>query len=89
MPAALAQSEDDQPRRSDSAQETFAGSDNRGRSSGFRIVLLTAPSRVFTQWLCGVRSRLQRRDRNGFAPFSLFFPASNKLPEHLASAAAM
>jgi hypothetical protein len=25
------------------------------------------------QWHCGGRPRLQRRDRNGFAPFSLFF----------------
>jgi hypothetical protein len=34
---------------------------------------------------CGGRSRLQRRDRNGFAPFSLFFPRGDKPPEHLAS----
>ena len=27
---------------------------------------------------CSVRSRLQRRDRNGFAPFSLFFFQNNK-----------
>jgi hypothetical protein len=32
---------------------------------------------------CGGRPRLQRRDRNGFAPFSLFFPARNERPEHL------
>jgi len=67
----------------------------RGRSSGFRIDLLAAPSRFSAvagltalggcvlrsktrlipthQSPCGVRSRLQRRDRNGIAPFSLFF----------------
>ncbi len=33
--------------------------------------------------LSGGRPRLQRRDRNGFAPFSLFSPASDKPPEHL------
>jgi hypothetical protein len=32
---------------------------------------------MFTQWSrSSVRSRLQRRDRNGFAPFSLFFSAT-------------
>ena len=30
------------------------------------------------QWQCGGRPRLQRRDRNGIAPFSLFFPPGDK-----------
>jgi len=61
-----------------------------GRSSGFRIDLLATPSRErvrrksspssCSQWLlCSVRPRLQRRDRNGLAPFSLFFPRSDRL----------
>jgi hypothetical protein len=28
--------------------------------------------------ICGVRPRLQRRDRNGFTPFSLFFTPDAK-----------
>ena len=54
-----------------------------GRSSGFRIKLPAAPSRDVEPTTvvginlavvyCGFRPRLQRRDRNGFAPFSLFF----------------
>jgi|GEM_PF-2868150 len=59
-----------------------------GRSSGFRIDLPATPSRgtadarlakriaEFGKWAavvsCSLRPRLQRRDRNGFAPFSLF-----------------
>ncbi len=46
-----------------------------GRSSGSRINLLAAPSREsFAVVNCGVRPRIQRRDRDGFAPSSLFFP---------------
>jgi hypothetical protein len=44
---------------------------------------------IESQWHCGGRPRLQRRDRNGFAPFSLFFPAGHKPPEHLVSGAAI
>lgn len=59
-----------------------------GRSSDFRIAQFTAPSRVrdarsgmtrISQSRSGTCSncpRLQRRDRNGIAPFSLFFPAT-------------
>lgn len=45
-----------------------------GRSSGSRVVLLPRPSRSFpTSGPCvGFRHRLQRRDRAGFAPASLF-----------------
>jgi hypothetical protein len=59
-----------------------------GRSSGFRIGLLTAPSRPACSrlWsrplqdsgICGFRPRLQRRDRDGFAPSSLFFAPGHK-----------
>jgi hypothetical protein len=69
----------------------------QGRSSDFRIARTRRafpPSAHRSLWftaartnsavaLCGGRPRLQRRDRNGFAPFSLFFPASDKRPEHL------
>ena len=50
--------------------------DNRhlGRSSGYRITLLTAPSQArLLSGNCGVRPRIQRRDRDGFSPSSLFF----------------
>ena len=51
-----------------------------GRSSGFRIDLCAMPSHK--QQACsgrsGVRPRLQRRDRNGFAPFSLFFGSGSR-----------
>jgi len=58
----------------------------QGRSSGFRIVLLAAPSRglrpcqraVAGSGFRSVRTRLQRRDRNGFTPFSLFFFRDHK-----------
>jgi hypothetical protein len=52
-----------------------------GRFSGFRFVLLAAPSHPKSgQWLyCGVRQRLQRRDRNGIAPFSLLSYVSARL----------
>lgn len=44
-----------------------------GRSSGSRITLLTAPSRESNlSGVCGVRPRIQRRDRDGFKPSSLF-----------------
>jgi len=54
-----------------------------GRSSGFRINLLAAPSRGWESYWSAVvsrsvRSRLQRPDRNGVAPFSLFFLAHNE-----------
>ena len=44
-----------------------------GRSSGSRITLLTAPSQESNlSGVCGVRPRIQRRDRDGFKPSSLF-----------------
>lgn len=60
-----------------------------GRSSGFRISLLAAPSRPsrlpnsrqqrLAVACCSVRPRLQRRDRDGIAPSSLFFsPATSR-----------
>ena len=59
-----------------------------GRSSGFRIVLhlrLPAAAAPINQdsssaavAFCRFRPRLQRRDRNGFAPFSLFFPRRDR-----------
>ncbi len=55
-----------------------------GRSSGFRFELLAAPSHGVLQSsavaICSFRHRLQRRDRNGFAPFSLFFRRNDKSP---------
>lgn len=57
------------------------GKPTLGRSSGFRIILLTAPSRAafsLHSGLGSVRSRLQRRDRNGVTPFSLFFESSTR-----------
>ena len=40
-----------------------------GRSSGFRIILLAAPSHLCRQWpSCSFRSRLQQRVCGGFAP---------------------
>ena len=45
---------------------TIFNSNQTGRSSGFRIVLLAVPSHLYGQWhLYGFRSRLQRRVRNG------------------------
>jgi hypothetical protein len=79
-------------------EKAFASLPTQGRSSGFRFVLLAEPSRwrlllirVANQLvmkrlavaLSGFRPRLQRRDRDGIAPSSLFFPASNELPGHL------
>lgn len=79
-------------------EKAFASMPTPGRSSGFRFVLLAEPSRwrlssiretdrfVIRRWavaLSGVRPRLQRRDRDGFAPSSLFSPASHELPGHL------
>jgi hypothetical protein len=62
--------------RNDFVLERFVDNHRRlGRSSDFRIALLTAPSReILAVACCGVRPRLQRRDRDGFAPSSLFFP---------------
>ena len=55
-----------------------------GRSSGFRIVLLAAPSHhacgVTVAISCGFCPRLQRRVRDGFAPSSLS-PCVNRI-EH-------
>ena len=59
-----------------------------GRSSGFRIDLLATPSHEFLRQTfvtlfaarsgyCSVCPRLQRRDRNGFSPFSLFSGLDN------------
>ncbi len=52
-----------------------------GRFSGFRFALLAAPSHPGCgQWPdCGVRLRLQRRDRNGVSPFSLLSCVSARL----------
>ncbi len=45
------------------------------RSSGFRILLLAAPSHPLGQWHgFGVRPRLRRRVRDGIAPSSLLRP---------------
>jgi len=47
-----------------------------GRSSGFRINRRPAPSQSCCRSVasCRLRPRLQRRDRDGFAPSSLFVP---------------
>ena len=52
-----------------------------GRSSGFRIILRATPSheQQARSGRSGVRPRLQRRDRNGFSPFSLFVEAGSSL----------
>ena len=42
-----------------------------GRSPGFRIIALPAPSRHFWQWLKRGANRLQWRLRSGFSPLSL------------------
>lgn len=58
-----------------SSEASTAGKMERllGRSSGSRITLLAAPSRESDlSGVCGVRPRLQRRDRDGFKPSSLF-----------------
>jgi hypothetical protein len=78
-------------------EKAHASQPTPGRSSGFRFVLLAEPSRWrpssirvtdpfvmrrLAVALSGVRPRLQRRDRDGFAPSSLFSPASDEPPGH-------
>jgi hypothetical protein len=63
-------------RSNDFDQREYVGFSNRhlGRSSGYRITLLTAPSQTtLFSGDCGFRPRIQRRDRDGFSPSSLFF----------------
>lgn len=65
---------------------THGDDDSVSRSSGFRIVLLAAPSRPRGQWLAGgFRPRLRRRVRDGISPSSLLAPKGHSRTSHTAN----
>jgi hypothetical protein len=57
-----------------------------GRSSGFRIILLTSLPIRPDSGIPGFHPRLQRRVRDGFSPSSLFPKNNNRLNWHLCQA---